>query len=113
MNVALGGTLYQDLASERPAGIDHTNPSVRHGVRVEGDSLLYRTIHTARAAVNSRHHQAIRDLAPGLRATAWADDGLIEAVEPVNGPAWMLAVQWHPEDDVEDGLFAGFGRALG
>ena len=58
--------------------------------------------------------QQARDLAPPLVATAWAEDGLIEAVEfaiPAPEP-WMLAVQWHPEDLTEAALFAGFARAL-
>ena len=63
--------------------------------------------------MNSRHHQAIRDLAPGLRATAWAGDDLIEGAESANGAgAWTLAVQWHPEDDVEIGLFTTFAEAV-
>jgi len=63
--------------------------------------------------VNSRHHQAIRELAPPLRATAWAEDGVIEGVEWANGRgSWMLAVQWHPEDEVEGALFAGLAAAL-
>ena len=114
LNVAFGGTLYQDLGTERPSDIDHEDEHGHHGVRVELRSLLGRTIGTARRSVNSRHHQAVRDLAPGLVATAWADDGLVEAVEPADGSGpWMLAVQWHPEDEVEEALFAGFARALG
>ena len=116
LNVALGGTLYQDLASERAGPIDHTDAAARHGLRVEPHSLLHRTLGTVGASVSSRHHQAIRDLAPTLRATAWAEDGVIEGVERVAGAAgaasWTLAVQWHPEDDTEDALFRGFAEAL-
>lgn len=113
LNVALGGTLYQDLASERPSGIDHANARTRHGLTVERDSLLHRTIGAAQTTVNTRHHQAIRDLAPALRATAWADDGVIEGAEPTDPrEPWTLAVQWHPEDDVEGALFAGFAEAI-
>ena len=114
LNVALGGTLYQDLASERGGGpIDHTDTAARHGLRVEPHSLLHRTLGTVGANVNSRHHQAVRELAPTLHATAWAEDGVIEGVERVAGASWTLAVQWHPEDDTEDALFRGFeiGRA--
>src|SRR5207247_6896934 len=68
LNVALGGTLYQDLASERAGEIDHADTRWRHGLRVEAGSLLHRTIATLETTVNSRHHQAIRDLAPSLRA---------------------------------------------
>jgi putative glutamine amidotransferase len=113
LNVALGGTLYQDLGSERPGPVTHTGDGSRHAVRVEPGSLLERTLGTRAATVNSRHHQAIRDLAPGLRAVAWAEDGLIEAVEPADAAAaWTLAVQWHPEDLTERALFDGFARAV-
>ena len=87
LNVALGGTLYQDLDSERPGPFTHTGETSRHTVRIEPGSLLERTLgggsgrNNRSATVNSRHHQAIRDLAPGLRAVAWAEDGVIEAVE--------------------------------
>jgi len=113
LNVALGGTLYQDLDSERPGSVPHSAETTRHAVHVEAGSLLERTIGTRSATVNSRHHQAIRDLAPGLRAVAWADDGVIEGAEPAekNGP-WIVAVQWHPEDLTERALFDGFARAV-
>jgi putative glutamine amidotransferase len=113
LNVALGGTLYQDLASERPGPVDHADRSVRHGLTVQPGSLLHRTVGRATGTVNTRHHQAVRDLAPGLRATAWAEDGVIEGAEPGDAAApWTLAVQWHPEDDVEDALFPGFAAAV-
>src|SRR5207247_1458284 len=73
LNVALGGTLYQDLASERPGPVDHADTRSRHGLRVESGSLLHRTLQTGDASVNTRHHQAIRDVAPALRASAWAE----------------------------------------
>lgn len=112
LNVALGGTLYQDLGSERPGPVTHTGDDSRHSVRVEPGSLLERTLGARSTIVNSRHHQAIRDLAPGLRAVAWAEDGLIEAVEAADSNApWTLAVQWHPEDLNERALFDGFARA--
>jgi putative glutamine amidotransferase len=80
---------------------------------VEPGSLLHRTLGVSEASVNSRHHQAVKQLAPGLRAVAWAEDGLVEAVEFADsrGP-WMLAVQWHPEDLTETALFAAFARAV-
>ena len=112
LNVALGGTLYQDLSSERPGPLDHADARARHGLAVEPGSLLERTLRARTASVNSRHHQAIRDLAPALRATARADDGLIEGVETVDRAPWTLGVQWHPEDDVEDALFRGLAEAL-
>lgn len=112
VNVAEGGTLFQDLPSEHPSSVNHADPSGRHALRIEAASLLHRTVGDP-ASVNSRHHQAVKALAPGLRAVAWAEDGVIEGVEPGDGgAAWLLAVQWHPEDDVERGLFEGFARAV-
>lgn len=114
LNVALGGTLYQDLESERPGPVAHTGgDDRRHAVRIEPGSLLEKTVGARSITVNSRHHQAIRDLAPGLRAVAWAEDGVIEAVEADDARApWTLAVQWHPEDLNERALFDGFARAV-
>jgi putative glutamine amidotransferase len=113
LNVALGGTLYQDLPSERPSAIHHAGPNARHPLRVEPGTLAYGAVGATATTVNSRHHQAIRDLAPGLRATAWASDDLIEGVESTNdAEPWTLAVQWHPEDDVEIGLFEAFAEAV-
>jgi len=113
LNVALGGTLYQDLDSERPGPVPHNDETGRHPVHVEAGSLLERTLGTRSASVNSRHHQAIRDLAPGLKAVAWADDGVIEGAEPTDATEpWIVAVQWHPEDLTERALFDGFARAV-
>ena len=113
LNVALGGTLYQDLDSERPGPVPHNDETGRHPVHVEAGSLLERTLGTRSASVNSRHHQAIRDLAPGLKAVAWADDGVIEGAEPSGATEpWIVAVQWHPEDLTERALFDGFARAV-
>ena len=113
LNVALGGTLYQDLDSERPSLVSHSDETTQHAVRVAAGSLLERTLGMRSATVNSRHHQAIRDLAPCLKAVAWADDGVIEAAEPADAnAAWMVAVQWHPEDLTERALFDGFARAV-
>ena len=78
VNVALGGTLYQDLPTERPGAIAHSDTRSRHGLQIEPGSLMHRTLGAVSATVNSRHHQAIRDLAPPLRASAWSEDGVIE-----------------------------------
>jgi putative glutamine amidotransferase len=112
LNVALGGTLYQDLASERPGPIDHADRSVRHALRIEPNTRVHRAL-GGTATVNTRHHQAIRDVAPALRATAWAADGVIEGVERRDsGKPWTLAVQWHPEDDLETAVFESFAEAI-
>src|SRR6266513_5369 len=95
------------------AKLGETDPA-RHALRVEPESLLDHTLGRVGGSVNSRHHQAIRELAPTLRATAWAEDGVIEGVERADRAApWTLAVQWHPEDDTEDALFRGFAEAIG
>ena len=113
LNVALGGTLYQDLASERPGPVDHADTRSRHALRIEAGTLLHRTLEAVDASVNTRHHQAIRDVAPPLCANAWAEDGVIEGAERKDPRApWALAVQWHPEDDVENALFRGFADAI-
>lgn len=102
VNVGLGGTLYQDLPTERPGPLDHNPAAARteraHLVRLAEESRAAAALGAGAVRVNSFHHQAVRDLAPALVATGWTEDGLIEAVEtPADGP-WLLAVQWHPEE---------------
>ncbi len=102
VNVAMGGTLWQDLPTERPGAIDHDPALARdvrcHSVTIDEGSELRAVLGTGRLETNSIHHQAIRDLAPGLTATARADDGVIEGVEGERADGWLLAVQWHPEE---------------
>lgn len=102
INVALGGTLWQDLPSDKPDGLPHNQPDGRdartHSVEVTPGSRLARALGGTRFDVNSFHHQAIRDLAPGLLVTAHAPDGEIEGVESPGTDPWLLAVQWHPEE---------------
>lgn len=109
INVALGGSLYQDLREQRPESIRHDYfPTARefsrdylaHSVRVEKGSRLAELLSADEVVVNSMHHQGIRRLAPGLRPTAFAPDGLIEGVEGGNGQ-FLLGVQWHPEEMTE------------
>jgi putative glutamine amidotransferase len=103
-NVALGGTLYQDLPSERPGDVRHAHPfpefpreHIAHPVSVEEESRLARLLGAPIVSVNSRHHQAVKDVAPGLSVAAHAPDGVIEALELPAHP-FALAVQWHPEN---------------
>ena len=102
INVALGGTLWQDLPSERPGPVDHYPEAARsartHRVQLAPGSLTAAALGAEDIRVNSFHHQAIRELAPKLVATGWSEDGLIEAVEAAPGQPWLLAVQWHPEE---------------
>jgi len=114
LNVALGGSLFQDLASERPGPIDHADAASRHDVAVDDGTLLHRTLGRRAFSANSRHHQAVRDPAPALAVVARAPDGVVEGVE-LRKPdgQWLLGVQWHPEDLVEADLFRGFAGAVG
>lgn len=103
LNVALGGTLIQDIPSQIGAEIDHDPDTPRmsqsHGVEIATDSRLARALGVTRMRVNSVHHQAIRRVAPTLRVVATAPDGVIEAVETApDDPWWCVGVQWHPED---------------
>ena len=101
MNIALGGTLYQDIQDEQGSDFDHmrekTPDELVHAVSIASESCLASILGTTSASVNSVHHQAVRDLAPGLKAVAWTPDGVIEAVETCGEGGFMLGVQWHPE----------------
>lgn len=112
VNVAEGGTLYQDLPTQHPSSVTHAGTNARHDLRIEPGTLVERVAGRP-PSVNSRHHQAVKTLAGPLRAVAWAEDGVIEALEWKDQAAgWLVAVQWHPEDDVEAGLFEGFADAV-
>lgn len=100
INVGLGGTLYQDLSEDPLAQIKHSqaamgNQPSHHVTVVPGSTLA--TLTGERPYVNSRHHQAIKDVAPSLRVTASADDQVIEALESKDTDQ-ILGVQWHPEN---------------
>jgi putative glutamine amidotransferase len=116
-NVACGGGLVQhvdDLA--RPHAVEHYKPDhspAYHDVRVVADSLLERIVGKTQFEVNSRHHQVLDPsaLGAGLRAVAFAPDGVVEAAE-MPGPRFMLAVQWHPEDLIDRPEHMSLFRAL-
>ena len=101
VNVAYGGSLHQDMLGRsdchppRPEVLDEIIAH-RHDLKVAPDSELARILGVEPRQVNSTHHQAISELAPGLRAVAWAPDGIVEAIES-EGPGYLVAVQWHPE----------------
>ena len=101
VNVGLGGTLYTHLSEQFPTKIDHTYPGnmrtvLVHEVKVEEGTRLAEVVGEPILKVNSLHHQGLKDIAPALRVTSYAPDGLVEAVEFPHHP-FGLAVQWHPE----------------
>jgi putative glutamine amidotransferase len=126
INVAAGGTLYQDIQRQRPEAIKHDYFSISgnyprdllvHEVRIRPDSRLRSILGQEAMVVNSLHHQGIRRLAPGLVPTAHAPDGLIEGIERDNGQ-FLVGVQWHPEeltekDPAQVRLFMAFLEAAG
>jgi putative glutamine amidotransferase len=108
LNVALGGSLYQHVPEQYSRGLKHdcfpgadgspyTRDYLAHPVRVEPGSRLHAVLGAREVHVNSMHHQGVKGLAPGLTASAFAPDGLIEGVELADGP-FCLGVQWHPEE---------------
>ena len=122
INVAAGGSLYQDLAEELPGSIKHdyfpfsgqgyARDFLAHDVSVVAGSRLAQLVGAGPLRVNSMHHQGVKELGRGLVATAEAPDGLIEALEG-NDDGYLVAVQWHPEaltdnDARTRSLFADF-----
>ncbi len=103
MNVALGGTLVQDIPSEVGADIPHETPdtearsTIKHAVTIAPESRLASILGETRVQVNSLHHQAIEQIAPGMTITALAPDEIVEAMESPD-KTFALSVQWHPED---------------
>lgn len=100
INVAFGGTLVQDIASQVSAPLPHRSAAsatkVSHSVHVSAKSLLHRIVQRTTVRVNSSHHQSVNQVAPPLIASAVAPDGVIEAIELPTHP-FFLGVQWHPE----------------
>ncbi len=106
LNVALGGTLIQDIPDEVPGAFQHyslldQDTTLVHTIDVEPDSLLARVLGTTETTVNSWHHQAVKDVPQPLRVSGRARDGVIEGIEAADGQA-VLAVQCHPEACCED-----------
>lgn len=110
LNVFRGGTLIQDIISQVSGTIKHEQGAPRdrpsHRVTVAKDSRLAVLAESEAALVNSHHHQAIEKTGRDLLATAWASDGLIEAVEDPRGDRFVLGVQWHPEMGWEHDLLS-------
>ena len=118
INVALGGSLIQDLPSVKLHHWQREQSStLTHALEVDGDSKFAGIFGVSSLRVNSFHHQAIDRLGRGLRAVGWSPDGVIEAIESADHP-WLLAVQFHPEDLIEfhepsQRLFRAFVEACG
>ncbi len=121
-NVALGGSLIQDLPTEWPGALNHDSSSDRdrrvHLVSVQANSALFVALGATSLDVNSFHHQAVASLAAGLAAVAHAEDGVVEGVEWTADDWWMLGVQWHPEEltstpeSWDRALFRSFAHAV-
>ena len=123
INVAMGGSLYQDIPTEYDAARVHAQGEneatlvLRHDVRIEPGSVLRRLIGREQFTVNSVHHQAIKSLAPGFAVSARAEDGIVEGVEHSTHP-FAVGVQWHPElvweeDRAHLAVFEGLVRSAG
>jgi microsomal dipeptidase-like Zn-dependent dipeptidase/gamma-glutamyl-gamma-aminobutyrate hydrolase PuuD len=109
INVAFGGTLIQDIPSQIPdSGIIHRQSEARdvttHTVNINPDSTLHRVLdcfpndcNNTMVAVNSFHHQAVKDVAQLFRPVAYSPDGIVEAIESTDGKS-IIGVQWHPEN---------------
>ncbi|MCX6735533.1 MAG: gamma-glutamyl-gamma-aminobutyrate hydrolase family protein [Candidatus Parcubacteria bacterium] len=108
INVAMGGTLYQDIQSEIQTDIHHEYnkeislaeyfPKEIHEVIIAENTALASFLPLSKITVNSLHHQAVKDIAPGLLVCARAEDGVAEAIESEDMVSrWILGVQWHPE----------------
>ncbi|MCK8824397.1 gamma-glutamyl-gamma-aminobutyrate hydrolase family protein [Fuchsiella alkaliacetigena] len=106
INVALGGTLYQDIAYQYNNDLIHLAQDkdldyVYHKVNIAENTILASILCSNHLSVNSYHHQAIKDLAPGLKISAVSEEGaVIEAIEDVD-KEFIIGVQWHPEDLIE------------
>jgi putative glutamine amidotransferase len=123
LNVAMGGTLYQDISTDKEGSLVHRDWDIyeqnTHEIRIERGSWLEKLYGKTSLKVNTIHHQGIRDVAESLKPVAFAPDGVIEALEDKSG-RWIRAVQWHPEwhnldkqgiDELEK-VFVDFVRAL-
>ena len=101
LNVALGGSLYQDINTQIEGTLVHRDwhnyEVIEHGVRVEPGSWLAEVYGKHELLTNTIHHQSIKRPGEGLEVTAHAPDGVIEAVQHISEEAWMVGVQWHPE----------------
>ncbi len=108
LNVAFGGTLYQDIPSQiKSSNINHNQKAPRyhgtHSIQIEKGSLLHKQTGLEKVSVNSYHHQAVKDIASGFRITARSPDGVVEAIEKI-GSTKIYGVQFHPEGFTANGI---------
>lgn len=100
LNVTLGGDMIQDFAGQKPDVIQHSQRAPRyhasHTIQLKEGTLLHSIFGQTQIKVNSYHHQAVREPAPSLVASAHAKDGVVEAIECAQGD-FIVGVQWHPE----------------
>lgn len=101
INVASGGSLYQDIYAQRNGTNGHSpkfssGGYAHHKVKIAKDSMVYNILKTEETNVNSFHHQAVKDVAEGYKVTAVSEDGIIEAIESVEH-SFIVGIQWHPE----------------
>jgi putative glutamine amidotransferase len=104
LNVALGGTLYQDIPSELPESLDHRfsehakdGSVLAHEIQISEESWLAEVLEQTVIKTNSMHHQAVRDVAPGLRVVGTSSDGIVEVIESTNDH-FAVGIQSHPEE---------------
>lgn len=127
MNVANGGTLWQDIISQKPGAMRHDyfyDPKmhyprdfIAHYVYLDGPSIMHDLLDEDCFPVNSLHHQGVKQIAPNLRSLGYADDGIIEILQAPDHP-FGLGVQWHPEELVDEHesarkLFTALVKAAG
>lgn len=119
INGAFGGTLYQDIPTQAPSGVIHRQEKpydrISHMVEIQENTLLSHILGTGVLPVNSMHHQGVKEPGPGLRVSAVAPDGIVEALERLGHP-FFLGVQWHPEhmwqrDEAARKIWAAFVAA--
>ena len=110
LNVALGGGLVTDIPTERPEAMKHQIKGkahkLAHTIEIKSGTLMRRIFRRTSIRINSAHHQAVGELAPMLRATAWTRDDIVEAIEltpkDAEGAPFLLGIQFHPERLIDD-----------
>lgn len=123
LNVAAGGSLYQDIAAQLPNTLHHPHVKEQpydfraHAIAIEPTSQLARALGATHIEVNSLHHQALKQIAAGFHVTARAPDGIVEGIEADDARQFALAVQFHPEWMIDSdtrmmGIFQEFVRAV-